>query len=93
MAKASTSIPGTRTKFYRDLIRDSPLRSEAAKRILAETVVAGRIALRLLTQRADTGDATSDEMRSIPAVSSNIRRALVDLDLVGGKPKRKKKPL
>ena len=61
------------------LMEESPLENTGAKLLLAETVAAMRFELRAIIAKQKVENLRVDEVRSIPALASNIRRNLETL--------------
>ena len=64
-----------------EFVDQSPLRSEAAKAALAETLAGLLAHQRTLMDRQFMGTITAEESRTLPAVASNIKRVTDALGL------------
>ena len=61
------------------LVSESPIKGETSALILAEAVAELRFQLRELSQKREEGTLKSDEIRTLPALASNMRRLLEEL--------------
>ena len=64
-----------------EFIEQSPVKSEAGKKALAETLAGLLVHQKSLLDRQFMGTITAEEARSLPAVASNINRITTKLQL------------
>jgi hypothetical protein len=60
------------TRLYNEMI----IKSDAARLSLAETAAALRIEQKMLLRRIAEGTASTEDIKALPAASSNLRRVL-----------------
>lgn len=69
----------TYNELVEKLFTESRINNEATKMTLCEAVAALRFELKILLKRQAANEISIDEVRSIPAIASNMRRLLEQL--------------